>query len=304
MLTKHTAILLSLFSAWLLSALNAAASERRLAFERDTYVWVASLDGTAPKRIARGQGPELSPDGTRLAYNTVQPTGQPAHRQIAILDFASGKTTMLDKVPSTNAMMPRWSPDGARLLFDYYADNERRMGVINADGTGFTGVFDTQRTRRNYWSAAWAADGRSFFAQDMESIYRLDMSGNVVKQWRIEQIVSRGGMSGDVRLTASPDGRTLLMDVEMAERERPGWDGPPPSIWLFDLDAGSSRRLTPPALYAWDSAWLDAPDSILFLSQARGETTPSIYRMTTNGKGADRKLLVRNARTPSASGAK
>jgi TolB protein len=303
-MTRHAAILLSLLGALLWPAAHAAAPERRLAFERDTNVWVAGLDGTAPTRIARGQAPELSPDGTRLAYNTVQPAGQPAHRQIAVFDFASGKTTILEKVPSTNAMMPRWSPDGTRLLFDYYVDNERRIGVINADGTGFTGVFDTQRTRRNYWSAAWAADGRTFFAQDMESIYRLDLSGNVVKQWRIEQIVPRGGMSGDVRLAASPDGRSLLMDVEMAERERPGWDGPPPSIWLFDLEAGTSRRLTPPTLYAWDCAWLDAPDSILFLSQARGETTPSIYRMTASGKGADRRLLVRNARTPSASGSK
>jgi Tol biopolymer transport system component len=162
----HTAILLlSLLGAWIWPAANVAGPERRLAYERDTYVWVAALDGTAPKRIARGQAPELSPDGTRLAYNTVQPTGQPAHRQIAIFDFAAGTTTILEKVPSTNAMTPRWSP-------------------------------------------------------------------------------------------------------------------------------------------AWDCAWLDAPDSILFLSQARGETTPSIFRMTTNGKGADRKLLVRNARTPSASGSK
>jgi TolB protein len=173
--------------------------------------------------------------------------------------------------------------------------------VINADGTGFAPVPDAQATHHNYWSAAWAADGRTFFAQDMERLYRLDLSGNVVKQWPIEQIVPRGGMSGDVRLAAAPAGRTLLMDVEMDERERPGWDGPPPAIWLFDLAAETSRRLTPPALYAWDCAWLDAPDSILFLSQARGESTPSIYRMTTNGNGADRRLLVRNARTPSAS---
>jgi Tol biopolymer transport system component len=135
----------------------------------------------------------------------------------------------------------------------------------------------------------------------MEFLYRLDLAGRVLKQWRIEQIVPRGGMSGDVQLAASPDGKTLLMDVEMSEKERGGWDGPPPSIWVFDLAAETSRRLTPPTLYAWNCAWLDAPDSILFISQARNETTPSIYRMTTSGRGADRRLLVRNARMPSVS---
>jgi TolB protein len=282
-------------------AIDHAAGPRRLAFERGDDVWVASIDGTDAKRIARGQSPEVSPDGTRLAYNTVQPTGQPAHRQLAITDLVSGTTTALDKIPSNNVMAARWSADGTRLLFDYYVDNERRIGVINADGSGFRGVLDRQQPHRNYWSAAWAADGQSLFAQDMESLFRFDLDGRVLKQWRIEQIVPHGGMSGDIRLDAAADGRTVLMDVEMDEKERPGWDGPPPSIWLFDLTTETSRRVTPPALYAWDCAWLDAPNSILFESQARGENTSSIYRMTIGGQGADRKLLVRNARTPSAS---
>lgn len=293
--------MLPLLCAWLVPTVDGAAPATRLAFERDISIWLSAIDGSAPMRIARGQSPELSPDGTRLAYNTVQPTGQPAHRQLAVFNLATKTTTILEKVPSTNAMVPRWSPDGTRLLFDYYANDERRIGVINADGSGFAPVPDTTPAHRNYWSAAWAADGRTFFAQDMEQLYRLDLQGKIVKEWRIEHIVPRGGMSGDIRLAAAPDGRTLLMDVEMDERARPGWDGPPPAVWLFDLGAETSRRLTPPTLYAWDCAWLDAPDTILFLSQARGETTPSIYRMTTSGNGADRRLVVRNARGASAS---
>lgn len=38
-------------------------------------------------------------------------------------------------------------------------------------------------------------------------------------------------MSGDIRLDASPDGKSLLMDVEMDEKARKDWDGPPPSVW-------------------------------------------------------------------------
>jgi Tol biopolymer transport system component len=298
---RQSVALVALVSAFLTPAVDRAAGPRHLAFERDGGLWVAGIDGSAPKLIVRGQAPEISPDGTRLAYNTVQAAGQPANRQIAIFDLGAGTTTVLENVPSNNAMMPRWSPDGGRLLFDYYVDNQRRIGIINVDGTGFTAVLDAQPTHRNYWSATWAADGRSLFAQDMEFLYRLDLTGSVLKQWRIEQIVPRGGMGGDVQLAAAPDGRTLLMDVEMSEKERSGWDGPPPSMWLFDLVAETSRRLTPPTLYAWSCAWLDAPDSILFLSQARNESTPSIYRMTANGRGADRRLLVRNARMPSAS---
>jgi TolB protein len=293
--------LIAICFAGFASVVDHAAAPRRLAFERGDDVWVANIDGTGAKRIARGQSPEVSPDGTRLAYNTVQPLGQPAHRQLAVADLVNGTTTVLDKIPSDNVMAARWSSDATRLLFDYYLNNERQIGVVNVDGTGFVGVLDRQQPHRNYWSATWGADGQSVFAQDMESLYRFDLNGGILKQWRIEQIVPRGGMSGDIRLAAAPDGRTLLMDVEMDEKERSEWDGPPPSIWLFDLRTETSRRLTPATLYAWDCAWLDAPNSILFDSQARGEKTPSVYRMTIDGQGADRKLLVRDARTASAS---
>jgi hypothetical protein len=46
---------------------------------------------------------------------------------------------MLEKIASTNVMVPRWSPDGARLLVDY-VNHDRQIGVISVDGTGFIGV--------------------------------------------------------------------------------------------------------------------------------------------------------------------
>src|SRR5262249_26691854 len=157
--------------------------------------------------------------------------------------------------------------------------NDRLIGVINADGAGFRRVPTGDPAPHSYWAAAWAADGGSFFVEDMENLYRLDLDGKALKKWAIEKIVPRGAMSGNVRFDAAPDNRTLLMDVEMDEKERRGWDGPPPAIWLFDLMTETATRLTPPSLYAWDGHWLDAPGSILLLSQASGEATPSIYRM-------------------------
>ncbi len=274
---------------------------RKLAFERDDSVWISNIDGTAPKKIADGQSPELSPDGTRLAYNTVQAIGQPAHRQIAVMDLATGKTTLLKNIPSDNCMEARWSPDGKRLLFDYYTDNERRIGLVNADGSGFRYVQQSEPKHQSYWAAAWAADGQSFFAEDMANLYRLDLNAKVLKKWAIEKLVPHGGMSGEVRLDASPDGKTLLMDVEMDEKERKDWDGPPPSIWTLDLATEKVTRLTPKTLYAWDCHWLDAPNSILFISQGPGEEKTSIYRMSTTGQGKDKQLLVPNARGPGTS---
>ena len=108
-------------------------------------------------------------------------------------------------------------------------------------------------------------------------------------------------MSSASHLTPSPDGKTLLMDVEMDEESRKGWDGPPPAICLLDLATDKATRLTPPKFYAWSCRWLKAPDTILYVSQKQGEDDSCIYTMTATGHGKDAKLLVKKASAPKSS---
>jgi TolB protein len=277
------------------------ADASKLAFERGDAVWIARINGSEAKRIASGAAPELSPDGRKLAFNTQQAAGQPAHRRIAVADLATGKVTTFENVPSENCLQPRWSPDGSKLLFYLYVNNEMRIGLINTDGSGFRYVEKPEPKERGNWGAAWASDGESFFCEDMEHLYRQGLDGRTIKKWTIEKLIPNGDMSGDTRLDLSADGKTLLMDIAMNEEsERKGWDGPLPAIWALDLATEKVTRLTPKSLYAWDCQWLDA-DSILFVSEVAGEKEPSVYRMSAAGQGKDRKRLARNARMPSAS---
>ena len=284
----------------LLATSTFAADPKKLAYEQKDAVWVANIDGTGAKKISRGQNPDLSPDGTKLAFNTLQEDGQPAHRQIAIADVATGEITILKQIPGDNCMEATWSPDGKELLFTYYINNsQRHMGIANVNGTAFTDVQKGEAKHRDYWAATWAADGKSIFAEDMENLYLLDLDAKVLKKWKVSTLVPHGDMSGDTRLHASADGKTLLMDIEMDEKERKGWDGPPPAVWTLDLATEKVTRLTPKALYAWDCHWLGA-DSILFISEEAGSETTCVYRMSLTGQGKDRKLLVKNATRPCA----
>ena len=249
-------------------------------------MWVAAIDGSEAKKDFRtGNRPDLSPDGTKLAFNTVQAEGQPAHRQVAVADLATGNVAIFKDIPSDNCMEPTWSPDGTMLLFCYYVDNERQIAVVNADGTGFKSVQKSEAKHVTYWSEAWSPDGKSFFGQDMENLYQVDLDGKVLKQWKIEMLVPHGGMSGNVRLHSSPDGKTLLMDVEMDEKERKGWDGPPASIWTMDLATEKVTRLTPKTLYAWDCHWLDADDILCVSQAARGKRSSQSTGCRWRGKG-------------------
>ncbi len=274
------------------------AAPTKLVFESNDTVWIASIDGSGAKKIADGASPALSPDETRVAFNTEQATGQPAHRKIAVVSLTSGDLTVFNDLPSDNCLEPAWSPDGKQLLFYLYVNNEMQIGLMNADGSDFKLIQKSHPTHHNYWSVTWARDGQSLYAQDMENLYQLGLDASVLKKWQIANLIPHGGMSGNVRLNVSPDGKTLLLDVEMDEKERKSWDGPPPAIWTMDLTTEKVTRLSPKTLYAWDSCWLGS-DAIVFESQQPNEKESSIYRMSLSGNGKDKKLLVKDARLPS-----
>src|SRR5881396_4004193 len=112
--------------------------DRHIAFERNQAVWIANLDGTGEKKIADGIFPAISPDGTRVAFNTVEKTSDTSYvRHIAVTDVATGKTTVFKDVPSENSYYPTWSPDGKRILFTLRQNEVWDLGLINSDGTDF-----------------------------------------------------------------------------------------------------------------------------------------------------------------------
>jgi TolB protein len=295
---KRLAICISLFLT--LSGL-ASGAQRKIAFERGDNVWIANLDGSDAKKVAAGSLPDISPDATRLAFNTDEDskTRPGPERHIAIADLASGKVTVLKDIPSDNCFGPVWSPDGNEIAFSIMADKEWHLGLVNADGSGFRFVKNAGLKSDAFGEPAWARDGKSIFCHDLDNLYHIDLEGNVLKKWALSKVLTEAGMSGNNRLSVSPDGKTLLMDVDLgAEHERKNWDGPQPVVYVFDFDTEKTTRVTAKDDFVWDPCWL-TNDEFLCLIQKERENEPSLYRMPLNGKKP--KLLVKHARTPSAS---
>lgn len=271
----------------------------RIAFERENKIWIADLDGKSAKKISDGSLPEISADGTRVAFNTDEPGAKIPIRHIAVADIATGKVTVLKDMPSNNCFGPVWSPDGKSLLFSIYMDEDWQLGLINADGTGFRIVKKTETKDHSYYSPCWAADGKSYFCHDLDAIYRFDMEGALLKKWDIHTIVENGDMNSNSRMSASPDGKSLIMDIDMDEdHNRDNWDGPPPAIWLLNLSADKAERLTRKDYFAWDPFWINS-DEFIFLSQGPKENEPSLYR--GSARSGNYTLVIKNGRTPSAS---
>jgi len=284
----------------LFGAASSFAAPQMIAFERNQAVWIANLDGTGEKKVADGIFPAISPDGTRVAFNTVEKTSDTSYvRHIAVIELATGKLNVFKAVPSDNSYYPSWTADGKQILFTTRPHEVWDLVVANSDGTNFHVLKPGVQNEVTRYSPIWARDGQSVFCEDMANVYQLGLDGAVRAQWKISKIAPKGDMSGDGRIDVSPDDKRLLLSIDMGEESgRKDWDGPLPALWSFDLQSQKATRLTPKKLFGWDGVWIDN-NNILFLSKAAGEKEDSIYRMSVDGKNL--KRLIKNARFPSVS---
>jgi TolB protein len=287
-------------AALLLLHASLGAEQRRVAFEQGSDIWVANLDGTGAKKIARGTQPDISANGARVAFNTDTGDLKTLNRRIAFADVATGKATVFKRgIPSDNCQHAVWSPDGSQILFNLYTENDWHLGLINADGSGFRYVKKAPSKGSSFWSACWAPDGHSIYVQDLDKISQLGLDGAELKTWDLHALFPAAGLTSSFRMAVSPDGSTLLLDVEEDEEvEREDWDGPPPAIWTLDLATGKVTRFTPKGFFGWSGSWL-SDEEILFVSQGDKEKQRSLYRMSRQGE--NRKQLLKNADAPSVS---
>jgi TolB protein len=114
-----------------------------------------------------------------------------------------------------------WSPHGKQVAFSITVDTAWQLGLVNADGSGFRFVKNAELRPEAFGAPEWSRDGKSIFCYDLDYIYQIDLEGNVLKKWELAKILTDASMNGGDRLSVSPDGKTLLMDVDCgAEHER------------------------------------------------------------------------------------
>jgi TolB protein len=280
--------------------LSLAAGSQQMVFERRTAIWMANVDGSNPRKIAKGSGPDLSPDGTRIAFNTDDSSKTDLVREIAIVEVSSKKVTLVKGIPSKNCQRAVWSPDGKQILFNLWNGNDWDLALIRPDGSGFRSFKKASPEHQSLWSTCWSADGKSIFAQDLDYIYRFDLGGQELKKWKVDSLFPNGGMNSGAGMSSSPDGKTLLIEVEMDEEvtNMPDWDGPPPSLWTVDLDSGKTTRLTKKGMLGSGGCWLDR-GHILFNLFSPKEKEPTIYEMDLEKK--EIKSVIKNGVNPSVS---
>jgi TolB protein len=143
-------------------------------------------------------------------------------------------------------------------------------------------------------------DGKSFFTQDLDFLYQFNLDGKQVKNWKLASLFPGGGLNSGSRITSSPDGKTLLVEVDMDEevKEMGDWEGPPPALWTFDLETGKTTRVTEPGTLAASGCWLNQSHILCNVFSPK-EKQPAIYEMEIGKK--EMKLVIRDGVNPSVS---
>jgi len=150
-----------------------------------TNLWLAPLDGPAPRRLtwadAEDGSPAWSPDGSKLAFTSAR--GEKAKTRIWILPLAGGEATPLtgEKVSVEGFA---WAPDGRSIAYIAMDPKSEQREKDEKAGRDWTVVDRDLRPRRLWvvtvadgaaravasagdlsaWQMAWAPDSKSMVA--------------------------------------------------------------------------------------------------------------------------------------------
>ena len=143
-------------------------SGQRIAFvsSREPFDWeiyVMNSDGTGVSRLtnddpARNTMPAWSPDGTRIAFVTVEGCGRAScPSAIRVMSSDGSNIKPLVYVGGKTVAHPAWSPDGGRIAFASDRDGSIDIFVVNANGTNLRNLTNSPYDENH---PTWSPDGR------------------------------------------------------------------------------------------------------------------------------------------------
>ncbi|MBE7432868.1 MAG: PD40 domain-containing protein [Anaerolineales bacterium] len=102
-------------------------------------LYMVTPDGGETTRLTAGASvdesgtPQLSPDGTRVAFAAT--IGN--NTDIYVVDIASNAISRITDAQGRDSS-PSWSPDGGRIVFESFRDGNLEIYTVNADGSNPT----------------------------------------------------------------------------------------------------------------------------------------------------------------------
>jgi Tol biopolymer transport system component len=108
-----------------------------LVFSDRNWVYYLAANSSAPRQLAKGNYPALSPDHQRVAYCLPQNSdvSAPAAATVMLFDLSTGKSSTVLRANAWIAHL-RWSPNGERISLSLaLSSGKRELDTVAPDGT-------------------------------------------------------------------------------------------------------------------------------------------------------------------------
>jgi len=175
------------------------------------------------------------------------------HREIYVCDYDGYNVRPITKDKSI-AILPRWSPDGKKIVYNSYKHGGPMLYLKNLTSGAVRRI--SGRSGLNI-GASWAPDGREIALtmshKGNPDIFTIDLQGKILKQ-----LVKHWGI--DVSPAFSPDGDKIAFVSNRSGS---------PQIYILGIGTGSVERLTYEGRYNTSPSW-SSRDQIAFASMKGG----------------------------------
>jgi Tol biopolymer transport system component len=235
--------------------------------------------------------PALSPDGGLVAFVA----GPLFRTRLYVRQVEGGAAVAITPGGAVFARVPRWSPDGKRLVFR----SERGVEVIPALG-GASRLL-VAAPPADWLDAAWSPDGHSLVYALGDSVYVRAVDGSAVRPLARLPEPHSCAWSPDARWIACVSGnQRFVINEEFGNIAAS-------SVWLLPAGGGAPVRVTDDQALNTSPAWLSGRASLLYISNRDGGRDIYQVALTHSGRpsGAATRLttgLNASAVTVSANG--
>lgn len=258
----------------------------KICYSNHGNIYIVDQKTQLTRSVALGYEASISSDSKWIAFTTYRSREVSDHSSfVAIKNLESKEERTFDEFVEYTQNGARFSPQGKKLAFNIFIDKKWQIYIFdleNETGQMLSDVIQRQNSFRNIYLCAWTAKGDSLVCRDAESIYLIDLKGEILKTIPITDMVNLQSISIETSFSLSPDNRFLLFGIGGAEFSDP-------TIVIYDLEKRSLRRTF---LQGSNAQWLPSGKEFFLTVWDKYLADRKVYIATPSG---EQRYLDRHA---------